>query len=245
MMTRNLGVDINIKASRGNYQVKLMRENFALNAHKSLLHILRDICNGCRNGYKGGSFLLAREKQIKYIIFGDSKIEESLYKKTIFDRIARGKTDKLHDACLHPWNFIKRHYYDYRLRGEFPLTREEQAGSAVIHFFDYEPWDEDVIIQTITQEDGWSSGHEHATWRIDCKVHLIADYLTLSELGFNEKDEILSKLVREGKISREHALERLANLRQDSIKSLSKLDDVFQEYNLNRDILDKLLQKMD
>ena len=36
--------------------------------------------------------------------------DKNTKRKTIFDGIERGKTDKLLDACLHPWNFIKRHY---------------------------------------------------------------------------------------------------------------------------------------
>lgn len=229
---KKLGVPLVKKQSKRDIQKKLMIENLKLNIKKSSLHVLRDICNGCANGYKGGAFHLARERGVPIIIFGNSKVEEMVYKKEIFNKIIPELKDKLFNSCCHPINFIKRRYYNCLLEREFPYTGEKDKDIQIVHFFDYIEWDEKELVNTIEKELDWV-GHGEATWRVDCKIHVFVDFLTFQIFGYNEKDEMYSKLIRSGKITREEALKRLKLVRKADGEHRKKIKELLGELNLN------------
>jgi len=241
-ITDKLGVDLVIRKSVGNLQVRMMRENFKLNSTKTPLHVLRDICNGCRNGYKGGAYTLARGKGIPIIVFGDSRFEESIYKKVIFKPMEPNLREKIANVIRYPFNFVARQYYSYLFEKEFPLLQD--GNIKILHFFDYEAWDEDVIVRTIRDKTGWSSGNVGSTWRIDCKVHALVDYLTYKELGYNEKDELYSKLVRDGKLERDVGLDRIKKLRENNEAQHEMILRFFEEYNLDVQYLNKIKRRL-
>ena len=240
-ITDKLGVDLVIKKSEKNLQVKMMRANFKLNSTKTPLHVLKDVCNGCRNGYKGGAHSLAKEKGISIIIFGDSRLEESLYKKVVFPPIEPNLREKLANVIRYPFNFLVRQYYTSLFEKEFPLLQDDNI--KILHFFDYEYWDEDVIIRTIKDKTGWSSRNVNSTWRIDCKVHALVDYLTYMSLGYNEKEELYSKLVREGQIGRDEARNRINILRENKEAQYDMILRFFEEYNLDVQYLNKIKRR--
>ncbi len=77
-------------------------------------------------------------------------------------------------------------------------------------FFLFEPYDEDLIKDTLERDLGWKRpsedrfmGHE------DCVVHAAAVYLYTKNYGHPILQPELATLVRQGKLSRRQALERL------------------------------------
>jgi hypothetical protein len=79
-----------------------------------------------------------------------------------------------------------------------------------IDIFHYIPWREEDVLSRIKQELKWESpGRFSSSWRFDCRLSHLKDFLYMKTLNMTEKDEFYSKMVREGLITREEALTRL------------------------------------
>ncbi len=77
-------------------------------------------------------------------------------------------------------------------------------------FYLHVHWMESDIVSTIAREFGWESNPErNASWRGDCSIAMLKSYIYRRILGFNDTDDNLSCLIRDGQISREDALDRL------------------------------------
>jgi hypothetical protein len=85
-------------------------------------------------------------------------------------------------------------------------------GIEKIDLFHFIKWDENEVVSRISSELGWSYPAERkTTWRFDCKVGDLKDYMFLETLGMTERDDFYSKMIREGLISRDNAINRIAN----------------------------------
>ena len=74
--------------------------------------------------------------------------------------------------------------------------------------FDYLPWDEKTVEDTIIQGYDWeTSPDSSSTWRIGDGTAAFYNYVYLSVAGFSEFDTFRSNQIREGLITREKALE--------------------------------------
>lgn len=94
-----------------------------------------------------------------------------------------------------------------------------------IDLFHYIPWNEQDVISRIKHELDWESADDkNGTWRFDCKIADLKDYLYFKTLGMTEKDDFYSKMILENLITRDQALERLQ-----------------KENTLNSDIVDEIL----
>jgi hypothetical protein len=94
----------------------------------------------------------------------------------------------------------------------FPLVRSViYPEQKYVPFFEYIPWDENEIMSVITKELGWTNyEYSQSTWRSDCKISLLKNYLYEKTVGFTKNDELLSGMIRENLISRDTALKRLS-----------------------------------
>lgn len=238
VITARLGVDLIEHGYKNDAQVELFRENILFNSKKSSLHVLRDICNGCSNGYKGGALKLAKERNISLIIYGNSKMEESVYKKYIFNDISYSSIEKIVSIISNPANFLKRRNLNKRILTEYPYPKRDGSVEE-IPFFDFIEWDEKTIIKTI-HELGWI-GDGASTWRVDCKVHVLVDYLTYKICGYNEKDEMLSKQIREGKLSRDAAIDMIKKLREKHIDEKDKILELLASVGVDNNQVRKII----
>jgi glutamine---fructose-6-phosphate transaminase (isomerizing) len=76
--------------------------------------------------------------------------------------------------------------------------------------FDYYPWDEREIEDTIFSEYDWERAIDtRSTWRIGDGTASFYNYIYYTVAGFSENDTFRSNQIREGLLSREEALERL------------------------------------
>jgi glucosamine--fructose-6-phosphate aminotransferase (isomerizing) len=79
-----------------------------------------------------------------------------------------------------------------------------------LQVFDFIPWKENEVIESLQKHYGWESSTESkSTWRIGDASAPFYNYLYLYFAGFTENDVYLSNLIREGQISRQQALIRL------------------------------------
>lgn len=98
------------------------------------------------------------------------------------------------------WDTLSGEYYrSYRKKTDY------------FHIFDYWRWDEKVIDDTLLNEYDWETAPDtKTTWRIGDGTAAFYNYVYYTVAGFTEHDTFRSNQIREGDISREEALELVA-----------------------------------
>jgi hypothetical protein len=93
-----------------------------------------------------------------------------------------------------------------------------------IDIFHYIPWLEDEVLSRIRQELKWKSPTKFSSsWRFDCTVGHLKDFLYLNTLNMTEKDDFYSKMVRDDLITRDKALLRLTDENKLHINEIQEL----------------------
>jgi glucosamine--fructose-6-phosphate aminotransferase (isomerizing) len=95
------------------------------------------------------------------------------------------------------------------LSGEYYRSFTEKRD--YYHVFDYWRWDEDLIGKTLIEEYDWELAPDtRATWRIGDGTAAFYNYIYHTVAGFSEHDTFRSNQIREGEITREEALVKVA-----------------------------------
>ena len=77
-----------------------------------------------------------------------------------------------------------------------------------LNLYNYIPWDEDTIAQTLIEECDWEmAGDTDTTWRIGDGTASFYNYIYYVVAGFTENDTFRSNQIREGMICRREGLE--------------------------------------
>lgn len=85
----------------------------------------------------------------------------------------------------------------------------------------YMKWEEKDVLATIKKVFDWKNfPGMQSTWRGDCYIGPIRQYLYYALLGYSDKDVHLSALIRDGQISREEAMQRIAEENAGSTRVL-------------------------
>ncbi|MFT6746954.1 MAG: glucosamine--fructose-6-phosphate aminotransferase (isomerizing) [Glaciecola sp.] len=112
-----------------------------------------------------------------------------------------------------------------------------------VNFYEYFPWEETTINETLINKYGWEKDPEsHTTWRIGDGTTAFYNYIYLVLAGFTENDTFRSNQIRQGVISREEAIAHLKseNLpRWDSLEWYCKITGVSLEQALNKIVTTK------
>lgn len=115
-------------------------------------------------------------------------------------------------AMTHSPGYFNRSMWD-TLSGEY--YRSFTQKSDYFHIFDYWRWDEEQIDDTLLNEYDWERAPDTSTtWRIGDGTAAFYNYAYYTIAGFTEHDTFRSNQIREGDISRERALELVANENQ-------------------------------
>jgi len=182
------------------------------------------LCNGCVTGIKRGLAQAARADGTSLIIGGGGGIvglggepEQSFAEELLAAgkrvlgrplsllagfaaRTVRNPRYLLRARCLT--SFGREFYYRFCHRYDRALE--------VVSLFEFIEWNESDILDAIQHELGWQKpAYAASSWRSDCTIHLVKEYLYQETLGFTKQDELLSGMVRENMITRETAARRL------------------------------------
>jgi glutamine---fructose-6-phosphate transaminase (isomerizing) len=80
-----------------------------------------------------------------------------------------------------------------------------------VYLWHYLPWNEQVIVDTLTHEYNWELSPETPTsWRIGDGTPAFYNYIYYQVQGFTENDSLRARQIREGILSRKQALELVA-----------------------------------
>jgi hypothetical protein len=187
------------------------------------------ICGGCRLGMFRGLLRVAHEHRISLIVLGaGSAIETGAFKSIYLTSNPGGRLPVinnspslslffglLYELARNPAYLSSRsgasvllqEYLYYFQRG--PVQKLLFPQQEMLYLYRYLRWDESEILATIQSELDWTKpASDTSSWRIDCKIDYLKNYMLLGSAGFTEKDEILSRMVREGMLTREEALQR-------------------------------------
>jgi len=89
--------------------------------------------------------------------------------------------------------------------------RRRPPGLKMISLFEFIPWDEQLIVDTIQRELGWrGSPDADATWRSDCNMAMLKYQFYSMTLGHTPHDAMIAEFVRHGRMTREQGMARLA-----------------------------------
>lgn len=243
-MINSLNVDFVSIKSRRDIQKRCLRSNIIAWTRKPTSELFPTFCYGCQNGIDGGANQITKEMKIPLIVFGQSEVERQL--------ILRGQEVLTRYHELYPIHlfikFMKNPFYlnPINLCNYFLLNMEflSKINGLVrrINFFDYVDYlDEKEILSTIVSELKWKKGDLNSPWRFDCQIHALIDYMFKKKLGFTEKEEILSQMIREKKLSRTEALKRIEREKQDEESLLIIMNEVFNKLELSKKQRNRIL----
>jgi hypothetical protein len=194
------------------------------------------LCTGCRTGYKRGLAKTAQSNKIPLVITGAGEPERSFAQRLLSISGQKGKRLSLalgfiREILRNPYYLLSPNcliLFTIEFFYRFIYKFEDLKSVGV---FKYIGWNERRILSVINDELGWKKPPEsESSWRSDCKIHLLRQYLYRETLGFTKNDELISNMIRENMIIREEALRRLKN---ENIISQKFLAEFLDELGLN------------
>lgn len=209
-----LGVKVVYRQSASDIQCQNVKWLTKLNVRKSPGHVQAYLCSGCRNGIWGGAYAVAEEYNIPLIIFGESAMESGGFKELLTPLFTPNTAEKLKFMVRFPLVTLQRKKIEQQLNEEFPLPPADSKIKK-INLFDFEEWNENTILATIQDELSWQQKEGQSSWRFDCQIHALVNAMVYNLLGMTEKDELYSKMIREGTITRDEALQKITRSQQE------------------------------
>lgn len=186
----------------------------------SMLPIICAVCKGWWPRF----FQIAKENNISLIVIGSNPLESALFKEESFGGartyykfaklpkiIKKGFTELIKNprylySCS--WSAVIKGFL--MASHEAPFVRWKYKKIKVVMLFDYIRWNEQMVMSTITKNLGWKRDPEHhSPWRFDCQLDHIKKFLYKKTIGVSELEDLFSKMIREGMISRYEVIERL------------------------------------
>jgi hypothetical protein len=180
-------------------------------------------CAHCKTWWPG-FFKIARENNISLFVIGSNPLETASFKKAAFggartyhriSNVPRIVAKSMRELSANPgylrtsWPMVLRMYLG--ASHSTPYMRWRYRDMTVVRLFDYIKWNEKEIESTIAENLGWRKSPEVvSSWRFDCRLDYVRRLMYASTVGITELRDLLSKMIREGQLTREEALQRLS-----------------------------------
>ena len=120
-------------------------------------------------------------------------------------------------AMLKNPRYLNRSLWD-TLSGEYYRSVKEQTD--FYNLFDYRPWDEVEVDNTLDSYNWERAEDTKSTWRIGDGTAAFYNYVYYTMAGFTEYDTFRSNQIREGQLSREQALLLVAEENQPRYQNI-------------------------
>ncbi len=245
---RILDVDLISFSFKQGYHENLLRTNLAALLQKLDPALVPMVCVSCKLIWRN-ILRIARDNDIKLIASGGNLYEQTSFKRAMLGGNQNQSVKSYYSAYLfglvkrvmNNMSYLKPSTVMPMINGYIysnpysPMVRFMGRGIEKLDLFHYIEWDEKQIIERISNELGWSfADHNLGSWRFDCRIGHLKDYLYLKRLGLTEKDDFYSQLVRAGIISRDEALERIE---AENDIDISELEGLMKTINLDLSVL--------
>jgi len=210
---RTLGVELHEVRSKRDIGHKFVAANVRAGIPLGLPTLVGSFCRQCSYGYKSVSYIEAINRNVPLLLWGTSTAESTEQTRDL--ALEGSKRSRLH-KLLDP-NLYKTEFYallqrlEFHVPGNSLLSREKpklvDPSVREISVFDYIPWDRRLIKETIATKLGWEKPADHVTsWRADCKLHEIVNYLWVKLAGCSMDCMGFCNMVITGQMEREEAL---------------------------------------
>jgi tRNA(Ile)-lysidine synthase TilS/MesJ len=223
-------------------------------------------CPGCSYATGLLSQRVSTEKKIPLVFHGRSRSQ-------MFRELAAGSSDIFINFVRHnlqPYDpelirssfltilervemFLKHIMPDQEMRAEFrkeffpPLDvyKQSELVPELIGYFLYYPYDEQAMMKELEEELNWQPPDDKAILtHNDCLVHDAVGYLYPRVFGFPLLSFELSVLIREGVISKDEALKRLAQEENTVQTPEESLEVLCQRLDFKREQLPQIVDKV-
>ncbi len=181
------------------------------------------ICIACKTMH-ASMIRIAKQHGIRCIINGGNRFEDVSFKKRLIGvdasvRAERAVTSALCGLMKESWrrrSYFKPYMLPMLMKGYLfadPYTLGSRIlghGMTQIDLFHFVEWDETTMLARLRSELGWDQPADTpSSWRFDCRVGQLKSWMYMTTLGLTERDDLYSRMIRNGALSREVALRRL------------------------------------
>ena len=216
---------------------KSFRNNLKAWIKRPELKTMGLLCLACKPMYLE-FFRIAEENDIGLIVDGSNPNEVTTFK--VESRVGAGAKrhykmraminmgrEMLRNySYLKPCNFLPGIKTLMSLDGNRIYLRYRYPKIYKIGYFYFHQYSEKKIEETLGKI-GWEKASENKSpWRFDCEIDSVKNYLFMKIIGATEKDDLFSKNIRDGLMTREEAMKRL------------------EEGEVNMDIVRRVLEKI-
>lgn len=227
-----LGVDFVSMRSKRDIARKIVASSIKHSSRAGLKTLATSFCDACAYGYHAAVFMMAEKNDVPLILWGSSRME---YTEHITDPFfVESKT--LGSRLLNQPRVLKLKLLRLLQRLEFyvpgNLARSLRLAGPVlmndsikeVKVFDYIPWDQETIVNTIQSELGWSKPDEAvSTWRTDCELEKLVEYCFMNLFGCSKRCLGYHNMINEGQMTAEEALELENQVTPEFTEELRKL----------------------
>jgi tRNA(Ile)-lysidine synthase TilS/MesJ len=238
-LSEKLGITVIEFGDTGGIHEKSFKTNMkAWLKHPDLANVSL-LCLACQSIYLS-IFKVAKQHGIELIVAGANPYEITGFKaesqgvddldqhriRKLIAKYLKKITENL--SFIKPINIIPAVKAVLSLYGDAPYLRWRYPNIAKTAYFYYFPYNEEEI-NTSIERIGWRKADDNPSpWRFDCEVDTVKNYIYLHLVGATEKDDLFSRYIRAGLMSREEALARLE-----------------AEGSINPEILERVLGQID
>jgi hypothetical protein len=221
--TEKLGVDIvRFKLKKQIHQKIFKNSVNAWFRHPSPA-LVPMMCVGCKNLWLP-IVRIAKQHDIHCVVSGGNRFEQVSFKKVLLSTAAQEKAETtliweifgLVRQTSRNLSYFKPQLIPSFIRGylfgnPYALgSRIFRRGVKGIDLFFFVEWNEKEVISRIKSELDWNSpGQSSSSWRFDCRIGHMKDFMYMKTLGMTERDDFYAKMIREGQMTREQALQRI------------------------------------
>lgn len=245
--TRILDIDLVVK--KHEYVRKCARHTLKSWIRKPSPGMIGLMCAGCNYALRYLLLEAAKENRIPLMLFGLGEPEpETTFAEKLLMRNPHKRLSKMSLAVGFASQIASNPRYlanpealtiyskEYIFRWA-PFLRKLMTRKVaypefkVLEPFYYIEWNEDEITSVIQDKLEWEKcSYSGSTWRTDCEIATIKNYLYRETMGFSKLDELLSNMIRCGMTTREEARERLA---RESVISEDFVRDFLEKLGLD------------
>ena len=215
-----LGIDLVTVTSKGNLEYRLLQNHFKSVAATGTSW---GQCIFCHYGIEAILHREALERGIPFILGGITKYELWNLCSRAKLLLRRVKKLPLPDQMnfvhyqLKAYSLLVEQRRQFRIPGNnlFDVYRRANSplnGPQGINVFDYLPWEQNAIEETLIRETGWVRPERSVSWRYDCVLEPFLDYTYKKEFGISTVGLYLSHMIRDGLMNRADALETLLRM---------------------------------
>ncbi len=227
-------LNVDLKIVRHSYLKNTFPYHFKSWLKNPVPETLITFCVGCRLGIHKFVDEEAIKQNIPILFYGGTPFEGKHYKINILKTDPTGKKDisfimgYLRQVIQNPSLVLNPYCLIIQLKEygtvKFQRKKIKQHGIHIINFFyQYIRWEEKLIENTLKEKLNWERYPGLTTsYRGDCEIGIIRQFLYFKLLGYNDKDDHLSCLIRDNQISREEAINRICGQHNISVEMLKK-----------------------